>query len=70
MPGKLFACLMWHVHKFEFDTHMQAFAAASKAGAPLKEPFSSSIANFYMTDTISRSSQTMARCVQARQAAL
>lgn len=27
------------------------------------------IANFYMTDAISRASQTMAKCVQARAAA-
>lgn len=31
-----------------------------------KEPFASSISNFYQTDVISRSSQTMAKCVQAR----
>ena len=46
---------------------MQAFAdRAGKKAAVSKEPFASSISNFYQTDVISRSSQTMAKCVQAR----
>ncbi len=45
----------------------QAFAdRAGKKATVSKEPFASSIANFYQTDVISRSSQTMAKCVQAR----
>ncbi len=40
-----------------------AAAAAAGSSAPLATP----IANFFMTDAISRASQTMAKCVQARQ---
>lgn len=48
---------------------MQAFAAraAGDKAAPSQDPFQSSIENFYLTDVISRSSQTMAKCVQARE---
>lgn len=42
---------------------MGAQAAAAPAGGVLKTP----IDNFFMTDAISRASQTMAKCVQARQ---
>ncbi|KAF6255076.1 NADH:ubiquinone oxidoreductase 76 kDa subunit [Scenedesmus sp. NREL 46B-D3] len=42
---------------------MDAQAAAAPAGGVLKSP----IDNFFMTDAISRASQTMAKCVQARQ---
>uniref|UniRef100_A0A383VYH3 Uncharacterized protein n=1 Tax=Tetradesmus obliquus TaxID=3088 RepID=A0A383VYH3_TETOB len=42
---------------------MGAQAAAAPAGGVLKSP----INNFFMTDAISRASQTMAKCVQARQ---
>lgn len=42
---------------------MGAQAAAAPAGGVLKSP----IDNFFMTDAISRASQTMAKCVQARQ---
>ena len=37
--------------------------AFGKKGKMTKEPFVSPIANFYMTDPISRNSETMARCV-------
>jgi NADH dehydrogenase/NADH:ubiquinone oxidoreductase subunit G len=42
---------------------------ADKAGAtavPSTGPLASPISNFFMTDAISRASQTMAKCVQAR----
>ncbi|KAK9824361.1 hypothetical protein WJX72_009711 [[Myrmecia] bisecta] len=46
--------------------YFKAFASkAGKAAASNKE-FRSSIDNFYMTDVISRSSQVMAKCVQAK----
>lgn len=45
---------------------MQAFKDRSKAKSVDSQPFTSSIDNFYMTDAISRSSQTMAKCIQAR----
>jgi NADH dehydrogenase (ubiquinone) Fe-S protein 1 len=39
-----------------------------KAGAPAAgEPLRTTISNFFMTDAISRASQTMAKCVLARQ---
>lgn len=37
--------------------------------APAPGPLVSSVSNFFMTDAISRASQTMAKCVLARQAA-
>ena len=47
---------------------MQAFADRSEKKASAgKQPFKSTVSNFYMTDVISRSSQTMAKCVLARQ---
>lgn len=46
--------------------YMQAFMDRASATKPDKKAFVSSIDNFYMTDVISRSSQTMAKCVQAR----
>ena len=45
---------------------VQAFLDRASSTTPDKQPFASSIDNFYMTDVISRSSQTMAKCVQAR----
>jgi NADH dehydrogenase (ubiquinone) Fe-S protein 1 len=42
---------------------LAARAAAAPAAGVLKSP----IDNFFMTDAISRASQTMAKCVQARQ---
>ncbi len=45
---------------------VQAFKDRATAKTVEKGPFTSSIENFYMTDVISRSSQTMAKCVQAR----
>ena len=39
---------------------------AQASGAPSKEPFASAVANFYMTDTISRMSPTMGKCIQTR----
>ncbi|KAK9784934.1 hypothetical protein WJX73_009161 [Symbiochloris irregularis] len=49
--------------------YFKAFAAraAGDKAAPSQDPFQSSIENFYLTDVISRSSQTMAKCVQARE---
>lgn len=44
-----------------------AAVAGGKLGAPKPEPLRSSIDNFFMTDAISRASQTMAKCVLARQ---
>ena len=43
--------------------------AASASAKPSSEPLGTTIANFYMTDAISRASQTMAKCVQSRAAA-
>jgi NADH dehydrogenase (ubiquinone) Fe-S protein 1 len=44
--------------------YVKALGSSSKAaGGVLK----STIDNFFMTDAISRASQTMAKCVQARQ---
>lgn len=37
-----------------------------KAEQANKEPFKSSIENFYQTDSITRNSSIMAKCVQAR----
>ena len=47
---------------------VQAYAdrAAKAEQAKKAEPFVSSILNFFQTDSISRSSQTMARCVLAK----
>ena len=46
---------------------VQAFAERiMKAEQASKEPFKSSIENFYQTDSITRSSSVMAKCVQAR----
>ena len=46
---------------------LQAFAErVMKAEQASKEPFKSSIENFYQTDAITRSSSVMAKCVQAR----
>lgn len=46
---------------------MQAFAdRQGKRASKGQDTFQSSIHNFYLTDVISRSSQTMAKCVQAR----
>lgn len=43
-------------------------ALGDKAGAPAAaEPLRTPISNFFMTDAISRASQTMAKCVLARQ---
>lgn len=47
---------------------LQGVAALASSAAPSSEPLASPIANFYMTDAISRASQTMAKCVLARQA--
>jgi len=45
----------------------QAFAdRAGKKAAADKAPFASSVANFYQTDVISRTSVVMAKCVQAK----
>ena len=47
----------------------QAYAdRATQESKQTSEPFASSISNFYQTDAISRSSQTMARCVVAKRA--
>ena len=47
--------------------HLQAFAErVMKSEQASKEPFKSSIENFYQTDSITRSSSVMAKCVQAR----
>ncbi|GAX74691.1 hypothetical protein CEUSTIGMA_g2139.t1 [Chlamydomonas eustigma] len=43
--------------------YMKAFAAQQPSAVPLVSP----INNFFMTDAISRASQTMAKCVMARQ---
>lgn len=46
---------------------LQAFAErVMKAEQASKEPFKSSIENFYQTDSITRNSSVMAKCVQAR----
>ncbi len=46
---------------------LQAFAErVMKSEQASKEPFKSSIENFYQTDSITRSSSVMAKCVQAR----
>lgn len=46
---------------------LQAFAnRVMKAEQASKEPFKSSIENFYQTDSITRNSSVMAKCVQAR----
>ena len=42
-----------------------AWGAFGQAGAMGSEPFASPISNFYMTDPISRASQTMAKCAAA-----
>ena len=48
---------------------VQAYAdRAAKAEKAKAEPFHTSIPNFFQTDAISRSSQTMARCVMAKRA--
>jgi NADH-quinone oxidoreductase subunit G len=39
-----------------------AWGAFGKAGTVSDKPFQTTIENFYMTDPISRSSPTMARC--------
>lgn len=44
------------------------YKKALGAGVAGSGMLSSPIENFYMTDAISRASQTMAKCVQARQA--
>jgi NADH dehydrogenase/NADH:ubiquinone oxidoreductase subunit G len=44
--------------------YMKALQSGSATSAPLASP----ISNFFMTDAISRASQTMAKCVMARQA--
>lgn len=47
--------------------YLQAFAErVMKSEQASKEPFKSSIDNFYQTDSITRSSSVMAKCVQAR----
>lgn len=46
--------------------YFKAFASRGSSAAPLAEPFRSPVSNFYMTDAISRASQTMARCVLER----
>ena len=43
-----------------------AWGEFGKAGALTDAPFVSPIANFYMTDPISRASKTMAECMAAR----
>lgn len=46
---------------------LQAFAErVMRAEQASKEPFKSSIENFYQTDSITRNSSVMAKCVQAR----
>ena len=51
----------------EIGFFLQAFAeSVMKAEQASKEPFKSSIENFYQTDSITRSSSVMAKCVQAR----
>ena len=48
-------------------SNLQAFAErVMKSEQASKEPFKSSIENFYQTDSITRSSSVMAKCVQAR----
>ena len=45
------------------------YIKAMQSGTPASlAPLASPISNFFMTDAISRASQTMAKCVQARQA--
>ena len=44
-----------------------AWGEFGEAGATTDAPFVSPIANYYMTDPISRASQTMAECVASRQ---
>ncbi|MBS0538503.1 MAG: molybdopterin-dependent oxidoreductase, partial [Proteobacteria bacterium] len=44
-----------------------AWGAFGTAGATADAPFVSPIANFYMTDPISRASKTMAECMASRQ---
>jgi hypothetical protein len=52
---------------YHFFEHLQAFAErVMKSEQASKEPFKSSIENFYQTDSITRSSSVMAKCVQAR----
>ncbi len=46
----------------EYSKALSASSAGSSAS-----PLTSPITNFFMTDSISRASQTMAKCVQARQ---
>lgn len=41
--------------------------AGSSSGKPAGGVLKTTIDNFFMTDAISRASQTMAKCVQARQ---
>ncbi len=40
------------------------WGAFGKAGPLEPAPFASSVANFYMTDPISRASETMAKCTE------
>ena len=46
--------------------YMKSITAGAVQGST---PLTSPISNFFMTDAISRASQTMAKCVQARQKA-
>lgn len=47
--------------------YMKAVANGTAGSAASSLPLVSPISNFFMTDAISRASQTMAKCVQARQ---
>ena len=46
----------------------ESFGDAAADGEPDPAPFRSPVQNFYMTDPISRCSETMAKCTQMRQA--
>ncbi|KAK2075546.1 hypothetical protein QBZ16_001654 [Prototheca wickerhamii] len=46
---------------------LEAAAAGAKGALDAAVPLVSSVANFYQTDAVSRTSKTMAKCVKARQ---
>lgn len=51
---------------FAFLPFLSTQALGSKQSKALPDPLASSITEFYMTDSISRASKVMAKCVRAR----
>ena len=49
--------------------YIKALQSSSAPAVAANEPLASPITNFFMTDAVSRASQTMAKCVIARQQA-